>query len=73
MIVGIVHGAVAFTRELFGTTVGVVSAAQYIVSLHVANNKRKRNYMFVFIFITWAASLRVVWAGSHMILAGVVS
>jgi hypothetical protein len=31
------------------------------------------NYMFVFIFITWAASLRVVWAGSHMILAGVVS
>jgi hypothetical protein len=42
MIVGIVHGAIAFTRELFGT-VGVVSAAQYVVSLHVANNECKRN------------------------------
>jgi hypothetical protein len=31
------------------------------------------NYMFVFIFITWAASLCMVWAGICMVLAGVVS
>jgi hypothetical protein len=42
MIVAIIHGAIAFTGELFGT-VGVVLAAQYIVSLHVANNERKWN------------------------------
>jgi hypothetical protein len=24
-------------------------------------------------FITWAPSLRVVWAGSHMVISGVVS
>jgi hypothetical protein len=49
MIVGIVHGAIAFTRELFGT-MGVVSSAQYVVSLHVANNECKRNLETKFFF-----------------------
>jgi hypoxanthine-guanine phosphoribosyltransferase len=42
MIVSIVHGATSFMGELFGT-LGVVSAAEYIVSLHITNNERKWN------------------------------
>jgi hypothetical protein len=38
MAVGILHGAIAFTGELFGA-VGVVTAAKYIVSLDVAITK----------------------------------
>jgi hypothetical protein len=43
MVVGIVHGAIAFTGELFGT-VGVGLAAEYIMSLHIANNECKWNH-----------------------------
>jgi hypoxanthine-guanine phosphoribosyltransferase len=49
MVVGILHGAIAFTGELFGA-VGVVTAAKYIVSLDVTNHEGKRNLEAKFFF-----------------------
>jgi hypoxanthine-guanine phosphoribosyltransferase len=52
MVVSILHGAIAFTGELFGA-VGVVMATEYIVSLDVTNHKGKQNLEAKFFFHTF--------------------
>jgi hypoxanthine-guanine phosphoribosyltransferase len=52
VVVSILHGAIAFTGELFGA-VGVVTATEYIVSLDVTNHEGKRNLEAKFFFHTF--------------------
>jgi hypoxanthine-guanine phosphoribosyltransferase len=49
MVVSILHGAIAFMGELF-RAMGVVTAAEDIVSLDVANHKGKRYLEAKFFF-----------------------